>query len=972
METGLSDTGGVQIGSQTTLSLSDPTRGPPLRERSPPMTRTDPSAGRRPVPATSPDRRSRSRDWGGLGRRAAVARVRPASVHRTLLALLAGAAAALAPALAVAAGVPPGPGSTAGPKAALKKPAAGRLKLHVPSPDWRDQVIYFVMTDRFADGNPRNNDQGAGEYDPRRRDRFSGGDLQGLIDRLDYIQGLGATALWITPPVLNQWLDATRGYGGYHGYWAADFTRVDPHLGTLQDYRLLSDALHRRGMYLVQDIVVNHTGNFFDYVGGWDPADPARFWQANPGSRPQARPSQYPFDLNDPRDPRQRRAGIYHWTPAVADYTDRRQELDFQMSGLDDLNTGNPVVRRALRASYAHWIREVGVDAFRIDTAFYVPPEYFLDFLHARDPRAPGIAEVARRTGRSDFLVFGEGFGIDRPFEDLQARKIESYMTGPDGRPVLPGMLNFPLYGALAEVFARGRPPAELGHRIAALARLHARPHLMPGFLDNHDLDRFLAGGSEAALRQALLALFTLPGIPVIYYGTEQGLRDPRGSMFAAGWGSGGRDRFDTTAPLYRHIARLAALRRAEPLFSRGLPTMRAASEARSGVLAWSMQHEGQQALVLMNTADAPVLAARVDTGLPAGARLAPLLALGVEAHERTVDADGSVTLLLPARAAVVWKAVPGAAPAAGATAAGPAPMLELDPIGEQALTGDAVLRGRLVGLGEARLVFDGDVAAATLVRAGRDGRFEARLDTGALVDPRVRHGVVLWGGDAAPQAVSALRTFRVERAWQLLADVDDPAGDDHGPDGRYVYPTDPSWGDRRQMDLRWVRVFGAAGALRIDIEPSTITTSWNPPAGFDHVHYTVFIELPGRPGGATVMPLQGGVLPDGMRWHRRLRAGGWSAALFSDAGADERQEGTPVTPGPQVTADRGRGVVTMVLPAAAFGPGGAGPGTRVWVTTWDYDGGYRALQAQPAPFAIGGAASGPKVMDSSRVIVLP
>ena len=141
METGLSDTGGVQIGSQTTLSLFDPTRGPPLRERSRPMTRTDPPAGRRPVPATSPDRRSRSRDRGGLGRRAAVARVRPASVHRTLPALLAGAAAALAPALAVAAGVPPGPGSTAGPKAPLKGPAAGRLKLHVPSPDWRDQVI---------------------------------------------------------------------------------------------------------------------------------------------------------------------------------------------------------------------------------------------------------------------------------------------------------------------------------------------------------------------------------------------------------------------------------------------------------------------------------------------------------------------------------------------------------------------------------------------------------------------------------------------------------------------------------------------------------------------------------------------------------------------------------------------------------------------------------------------------------------
>ncbi|MFM8736541.1 MAG: alpha-amylase family glycosyl hydrolase, partial [Betaproteobacteria bacterium] len=80
---------------------------------------------------------------------------------------------------------------------------ASSLKLHVPSPDWRDQVIYFVVTDRFADGNPRNNDQGAGEFDPRQPSRYSGGDLVGLRQRLDYIQGLGATTLWITPPVAN-------------------------------------------------------------------------------------------------------------------------------------------------------------------------------------------------------------------------------------------------------------------------------------------------------------------------------------------------------------------------------------------------------------------------------------------------------------------------------------------------------------------------------------------------------------------------------------------------------------------------------------------------------------------------------------------------------------------------------------------------------------------------------------------------
>src|SRR5688572_2144859 len=120
------------------------------------------------------------------------------------------------------------------------------LLLHVPSPNWADQVIYFVMLDRFADGDPSNNDQGAGEFDPTVNSHYSGGDLQGVIDRLDYIQGLGATAVWITPPVANQWWDPLAEFSGYHGYWARNFKEVDAHYGDLETYQALSDALHER------------------------------------------------------------------------------------------------------------------------------------------------------------------------------------------------------------------------------------------------------------------------------------------------------------------------------------------------------------------------------------------------------------------------------------------------------------------------------------------------------------------------------------------------------------------------------------------------------------------------------------------------------------------------------------------------------------------------------------------------------
>jgi len=932
------------------------------------------------------------------------------------------AARAARSARAAGASSAPAAGAPAAPAAA---PAAAGA-LHVPSPDWRDQVIYFVLTDRFADGDPRNNDQGAGEFAAGQKTRYNGGDFKGLTARLDYIRGLGATAVWVTPPVSNQWLNPSGDYAGYHGYWAEHFRKVDPHLGTLEDYRTLSRALHARGMYLVQDIVVNHTGNFFTYRDRWQPGDPAQGWEAHDASPPVPRPSQPPFDRNDPRDPAQRTQAIYHWTPDISDYNDRRQELDFQMSGLDDLNTENPQVRRALRDSYGFWIREAGVDAFRVDTAFYVPPEFFDDFLRSRDARAPGIEQVAAATGRRQFHVFGEGFGIDRPFADTQARRIESYMTGAEGRPVLPGMLNFPLYGALGDVLARGAPTTQLGHRIERMTSLHARAHLMPTFVDNHDVDRFLAGGSPQALRQALLAIFTLPGIPVVYYGTEQGFTEPRGAMFAAGFASGGRDRYDTQAPLYRTIAELARLRREHRLFSRGRPEVLRDNAAGPGVLAWRMTHEREAGFVALNSAEHPSLLDNLPTGLPPGTVLRGLLAAEEVAAgaappaaaapvprpaDLVVGPDGRVSLALPARAGWVWKAEPpsvqpagepGAARAKGgksrsaksaksakaakssaksATAATPvtpavpavpAVRLALDPLGAPAASGDLELTGRAEGTSAVRLVIDGDLSAPLEVKPDAQGRFSARLDTSRMADPAVRHRVVAW--DEASRTASAPREFTVERAWMLVAEVEDPAGDDRGPRGTYQYPTAPSWGDNRQMDLRRVRVLTSGGAMKIELAMQKVTGTWNPANGFDHVAFTVFIELPGQPGGASVMPLQQGELPEGMRWHRRLRAHGWSNALFAPQRASATHEGTPVTPGALVVADRQAGTVSFTLPASALGGLGSLSGARVYVTTWDYDGGYRPLQREPGPYAMGGGdpARDPRVMDDSPVIVLP
>ena len=946
----------------------------------------------------------------------------------------------------------------AAPPAAREGTAAGAR--HLPSPDWRDQVIYFAMIDRFDDGDPRNNDQGQGEYDPSRNSHYSGGDLAGITRRLDYIQSLGATTLWITPPVTNQWWNPERSYTGYHGYWAADFKSVDPHYGTLADYQHLSQALHARGMYLVQDIVVNHVGNWFGYDASWQAGDPVRGYvgyaeqqrgggrgagdvdcrhdepyratdEGHPdrlpagqsGAPPPLPPAPCPaspapappFHQNDPRDPAQRAAAIYHWTPDIRDYQDPVQEADWQMGGLDDLNTENPVVRRALRDAYGHWIREVGVDGFRIDTIFYVPPAFFDDFLHAEDPAAPGIDAVARATGRERFLSFGEGFAVDPAFRDDAAHKIDRYLRREDGGERVPGMINFPLYGSLGEVFARGRPTAELAHRIESMMRIHPRPHLNPSFLDNHDVDRFLAGGSEAGLKQALLAMLTLPGIPVIYYGTEQGLREQRAAMFASGYGSGGRDQFDTQAPLYRFLKDAIALRRAHPVLSRGTPELLASSRASAGALAWRMRDGDEQLIVVFNTAEEAILVDHLATGLAPGTSLATLFAQdesrspvcarsaftgylpqapgerlrrtpgyaretspdhGMDPRPQagtagvncslpapTVSADGTLSLVLPPRSAYVWQPQP-AAPTGSATAAG---QITIDPPAARSFAGDFELSGRADHADALQLVIDGQLGSAQTVAVAPDGRWRVTVDTGAMLDPSLEHRLVL--RDPASGSVSPAFAFQVQRPWRTLADIADPKGDDHGPDGRYRYPTDPAWREARPADIEHVRVEANGGALRLTLTLHQVIASWNPPNGFDHVALTAYVQLPGREGGASVMPLQQGELPDGMRWHYRVRAGGWAIAGHRSDGASATNEGTPVTPTPGVAVDRAARTLTLTLPAAALGNPASHAGTRIYLSTWDYDGGYRALTPEPGAFQFGGGP-GALVMDSVVVEV--
>jgi glycosidase len=835
----------------------------------------------------------------------------------------------------------------------LMAPAAAQPDddlLHIPSPEWQDQVIYFILTDRFNDGDPSNNDQGADEYDPEDRRKFSGGDLQGIIDQIDYIQGLGATAIWITPPVANQWWDPMVGYGGYHGYWAIDFTQVDPHYGDLATYQDLSRTLHANDMYLIQDIVANHTGNFFSYED-WDADDPTAGVVFNENTVPVTVPSQTPFDLNDPTNPNHLAAAIYNWTPAIQNFGNDTQVVEWALADLDDLNTTNPVVREALKESYTYWIETVGVDGFRIDTVKHVEQDFWTDFIHSEN----GVHAAATATGRDDFLGFGEVFFGSDPFDDSGEQVVASYL-GTTDQPALNSVLNFPMYYTINDVFANAAPTAEMAYRLEAAQRVYPDVSRLPVFIDNHDVDRFLANGNEAGLKQSLLFVMTTPGIPVIYYGTEQGFADRRASMFAEGYGSNGQDHFDTESEMYQFTRDVTTLRTANRIFTRGTLTTLPANEVQAGVLAYTRAYEDDVALILFNTADAPILVNELPTGLPEGTILRNLYGIHSNA-DITLGANGTLTTELAAREGLVLLAT-------GETAVVEYSSSEITITSDLSgtLTEDIVISGTTTDMYTmVKLVLNGLVEAET--EADTDGNWTFTLPIQNFPLGVSEHSVQVFTSQTL--AISETVTFETDVAFvgERIV-ISDPAGDDSGPYGNYLYPTDETFTE--QMDIIEAAYTVSGSNLLIELTMAEVTTVWNPINGFDHTLFHIYVDLPGVESDVTALPNQNATFADGFTWDRFIGIEGWNIFNFAPDGADANNWGTSLNALPEVSVDGN--TISVLLTSDVLGNPETLDGVRLYISTWDWDGpagGYRGLLPNGGQWVFGGAPSNfPFAMD--------
>jgi glycosidase len=498
-----------------------------------------------------------------------------------------------------------------------------------------DDVIYLIMPDRFADGDPANNVTPGTSAEAVGRDRprgFHGGDIKGIIDHLPYLQELGVTALWLTP-----WYDNFNGmyscnkpwcpYTYYHGYHAVDHYAVEDHFGTLETLRELVAKAHARGMKVIQDQVSNHVGLHHPWVQ--DPPLPTWF-HGTP-----ARHLQNPFRSELLLSP--------HAPPSI-----RATVLDGWFSDdSPDLNQDEPEVAQYLVQNALWWLESTGIDGIREDTAQYMPRTFLrhlCDALHRQSPRVTIIGEVLDLDPMHTSFFLGGKAGWD----------------GVDTH--LDSVFDAPTWWVAGNVFSGKEPMTKLRDILKADA-LYSDPLRLTTLTSNHDLRRFISwpGATHDSARLQMAFTLTLRGTPQLYYGDEialPGEGDPDNRRdFPGGFPGDARSAFlargrtPEEQKMWIWTRDWIALRRAHSAIRRGsLIDL----EAKPKHYVYARKDPTETIVIALNRDDRPAISTFPAGALGArvGMRLLPLLGGG----EETPVTGVTVSLKLPPLSAVAFE----------------------------------------------------------------------------------------------------------------------------------------------------------------------------------------------------------------------------------------------------------------------------------------------------------------------------
>ncbi|QBY04341.1 alpha-amylase [Thalassotalea sp. HSM 43] len=500
---------------------------------------------------------------------------------------------------------------------------------HYLERDVRDEVFYFVMPDRFHNGDI-DNDLGSkdkpesyGGFDRSSNGHYHGGDMKGLKEKLPYLQEMGITALWMTPIMRNQAVQGDS--SGYHGYWVLDFTEIDPHLGSNQDLVDLIDEAHKLNMKVFFDIIANHTADVIKFKechgengDQWLHETPGlcdyktKEQVANGDSYtvfvPEGKENlKVPAWLNDPKY--YNNQGDSLWKGESAIYGD--------FAGLDDINTEDPEVVSGLIEVFKGVVSEFKPDGFRIDTVKHVNMEFWQEF-------SPAILEHAKAEGIPQFFMFGEVY-------DGEPKNLSTFVN--DGK--LQSILDFAFQGAVHRALIEGKGSDEL-------QKLFDQDHFYNGeygdastlvtFTGNHDMGRFafMLNDKHPQMTEAEkleriklsnALMYFSRGIPVVYYGDEQGFvgdgndKNARQDMMPSKVATyndddllgtdktTADDNFDQSHVLYQDLVGLGNLYGQHKTLRQGTQEV-LYSQATPGIFAFTRTDDQYQYLIVANTAN--------------------------------------------------------------------------------------------------------------------------------------------------------------------------------------------------------------------------------------------------------------------------------------------------------------------------------------------------------------------------------